>query len=168
MKFAILPAIALSIILSSCGGESTDNGTNSNDSESTGSEHVQKQSVALNFAKDPSSLLNVEGNPVEVLIEDAQESADRSLTFYVGNAERALSVAKGFEYAIVVIGKHTVVKIVSYEDCTNSGSWGICMPLAEGYVRRRGNMEPVGDYMNNIVGTPDDQDRKIYLFNRRR
>lgn len=169
MKLYQLAAVSMLALLSSCGGEEGDGNSNemSTSTEASGSSE-EKPSVALDFAMDPASILNVEGNPVEALIQDAQANAERALTFYVGNAERALSVAKGFEYAVVVIGNHTVVKIVSYDDCLESGSWGICMPLAEGYIRRRGNMEPVGDYMNNIVGTPDDQNRKIYLFNRKR
>lgn len=168
MKLHHLAALTIFAVLTSCGGDSESQENNSELNATDTAVETPVNSIALDFAKNPSSILNVEGNPVEALIEDAKTNADRALTFYVGNAERALSVAQGFEYAVVVIDNHTVIKIVSYEDCLDSGSWGICMPLAEGYIRRRGNMEPIGDYMNNIVGTPDDQNRKIYLFNRKR
>lgn len=168
MKFQTLALAFSTVLLVSCGGgDSTDSSTEGDDTSST-NQTTEELSISEKFGENPQSLLDLEGNPVQQLIDDAKKNADQKLTFYVANADKALEVASGYEYAIVITGNHTVVRILSYDDTEMSGSWGIPMPLVEGYIRRGGRMEPVADYMNNIVGMPDDQDRKIYLFNRKR
>ena len=49
-------------------------------------------------------------------------------------------------------------------DCIQSGSWGACMPYAKGYIKK-GSLIEKEDYINNIIGIPDSQLRKVYLFN---
>ncbi|NVK28005.1 MAG: hypothetical protein HWE14_08175 [Flavobacteriia bacterium] len=165
MKKVILALASLAIF--ACSNEGSNSGGNQDQNQGT---ENQNESVEISllqaFAENPSVLKTMEGNAIETLIEDAKENADQVLTFYVANADKALDVAKGYKYAVVVTSNHTAVRIASYDDCQQSGSWGICMPLVEGFIRKGGELKEEADYMNMVVGMPDDQNRKIYLLER--
>jgi len=65
---------------------------------------------------------------------------------------------------VVTVGFHTIVKVSDFENCIQSGFWGVCMPYAEGYIQK-GSLAPQKDYLNNIIGKPDAQERMMFLFN---
>ncbi|GGH68292.1 MAG: hypothetical protein EP346_10725 [Bacteroidetes bacterium] len=134
----------------------------SNDSETPSSDKAESMAVA--FLENPSVVLNTEGNPIDELKLDASENADKVIKLTGENAEEVFSQAKEYSSCLVVTENHTAVRIVDFDDCAQSGSWGVCMPLAEGYIRKEGTMKPQGDYLNNIIGRPDDQERTVYLF----
>lgn len=134
----------------------------SNDSESSSAENSDSMAVA--FLENPSVVLNSEGNPIDELKLDASENADKVMQLTGENAEEVLAQAKEYTSCLVVTENHTAVRIVDFNDCTQSGSWGVCMPFAEGYIRKEGTMKPQGDYLNNIIGRPDEQERTVYLF----
>ena len=63
----------------------------------------------------------------------------------------------------IIVANHTVIKITDFNDCKPSASWGTCMPMAEGYIKK-GVLQHEKDYCNNIIGLPDNQKRTLYLF----
>lgn len=158
-KFALFALIGL---LFACSGNDQQEGSPSTDQEPQNV--AQGTSLSHQFAEDPHSIESLEGNQIATLLEDAREHADQSLILHYSNAEKAFEVASGYEHAIVITGDHTAVRIVDFEDCQQSSSWGTCMPKVEGFIRKNGGLEWQDDYMNYVVGTPDNQNRKIYLF----
>jgi hypothetical protein len=64
---------------------------------------------------------------------------------------------------IVVVEQHTFAKFSDTKKCNMSGSWGACMPYAEGYIQS-GGLKGINDYINNIIGKPDAQNRTLYIF----
>lgn len=148
MRFFFYSALAFLII--SCGS-----GNNTDSSE---------YSVALNFIAEPESLLEVsEGNPIERFVTDAEEEAVKTVAFTPSNAQHLLNEAANFKHTVIVTGNHTIVTFVNDEDCKQSGSWGACMPMGEGYIKK-GELQYQKDYINNVIGLPDGQERRIYFF----
>ncbi len=94
----------------------------------------------------------------------AKEKAVNMISFSGENIKDVLNEAKQYKYCIIIVEAHTIVKITDFENCSQSGSWGACMPYGEGYIRKGGLMGNK-DYINNIIGKPDSQARTIYLFN---
>lgn len=133
-------------------------------SNGTSSTVTAQNSVAFAFTEDPASALNLEGNPIVSLIEDAENNSSASMSLDKTNVSEVVEKMKMYSTSIVVVEDHTVVRIVDPNDCKPSGSWNSCMPLAEGYIRQSGTMKPHGDYLNNIIGLPDDQKRTVYYF----
>lgn len=142
-------ALSFSMILTSCGG---------GDNSSEASHDLQPVLDNIHELKGWS-----EHNPIEVFLSQAQKEADESIELSKSNMEQALYKAKSFEYCFVVVDNHTIVKIDDLENCRKSGSWGACMPYAEGYIQK-GKLIPQSDYINNIIGRPDLQQRVMFLF----
>jgi len=151
----LLSIITLLIVLVSCSSEkSTD--TNK-DSES-------KKSIVTEFIKDVSSLEeDSTKNPIETFIEEAPSFASKTVELSKENIAEALETAKEFKNTVIVVGNHTIVKITDFKDCLQSGSWGACMPKAQGYIKR-GELESKDDYINNLIGRPSDGSQTMYLF----
>ncbi len=150
-----LLALALIASLASCGNQESAN-SNSNNTENK---------VVADFLRNPKTLEKIEdGNPIVQFQEAAQDVASESFTLTKNNIEDLLETAKEFEHCVITAGDHTIVMITDFDDCKPSGSWGACMPMAEGYIKK-GDLEPQEDYINNIIGTPDGQERTVYLFN---
>lgn len=116
------------------------------------------------FLSDISSIEDeTEGNPIVMFHEAAQEQADQVITLSKRDIKEVLDRTKVFKHCVITLGDHTIIRILNYDDCSQSGSWGACMPMAEGYVKR-GKLVYKKDYANNIIGTPDDQERTAFLF----
>lgn len=94
----------------------------------------------------------------------AGQKAAKSVSITSENIKDALKEAKQYKYCIITVEEHTIVKVTDYENCSQSGSWGICMPYGEGFIRK-GSLLANKDYINNIIGKPDSQARMMYLFN---
>lgn len=129
-----------------------------------GDQTSSKDSLALAFATDPAMVDGMDGNPIIAIREDAQSNADESYELNVETVEQFTSDVRTFSSCVVIVEDHTIVRVENSEDCTNSGSWGTCMPMAEGFVRRDGYMLPQDDYINNIIGKPDESLRTVFLF----
>ncbi len=147
MKF-LYPFIVL-ILISSC--KEANNKKNGTDSSSNLIEDIK--------------LLNSEDyiTPVQTFIDFANNNAKQAITINKSNIKDALKKAKKHKFSAIVVGAHTVIKIIDFNDCKQSGAWGICMPKAEGYIKK-GTLNYKNDYINNIIGIPDNQHRKLYLF----
>lgn len=102
-------------------------------------------------------------NPIEAFTQAAENQAAKTIKFGKSNIEKALAQAKEYEHCFIAVENHTLVRIADMEDCKQSGAWSACMPFAEGYIQK-GDLQHQEDYINNIIGTPDGQERVMYLF----
>lgn len=103
-------------------------------------------------------------NPIISVGELAAQQADETITLTGENVSETFTKAMDYNHALIVVGIHTVVLVTSWEDCVQSGAWNACMPMGEGFVKRDA-LEKESGYINNIIGVPDNQERKVYLFN---
>ncbi len=94
----------------------------------------------------------------------ATNQASKSITITKNNIKETLEEAKKYRQAVIIVANHTVVKVLDYNNCKVSASWGACMPYVEGYIKK-GSLQPQKDYANNIIGLPDAQERVMYLYN---
>jgi ABC-type phosphate/phosphonate transport system substrate-binding protein len=147
-------AIALLFILAvACSSEQTS--TNTQETEST---------LVADFISDISSLEEIEkGNPIVMFQEQAEGQADKTMSLSKDNISEVLETAKSYSSLVIVVEDHTIVKIDDVEDCKASGSWGACMPMAKGYIKKK-DLVSQKDYINNIIGRPDAQKRVVYFF----
>jgi len=119
----------------------------------------------IEILKDIKTLKNKENKtPIISFKNFANSKADKSISLTKTNISSSLIKAKEFKYCIITVGNHTIVKILDFDNCKQSGSWGACMPHAEGYIKK-GELKYKKDYINNIIGLPDTQKRTMYLFN---
>jgi len=134
-------------------------------SEQTTSETTEtKTTIVVNFIDDISSLENIEkGNPIVLFQEQAKDKADKVIKFSKDNISDVLETASNFSSLVIVVGDHTIVKITDIKDCKQSGSWGACMPMAKGFIKKK-DLVSQEDYINNIIGRPDSQERVAYFF----
>jgi len=102
--------------------------------------------------------------PLSKIRQMASVQADTFFVLSKENAAEVLQTAKAYQQCIVFTGTHTIVRVTDLNKCIQSGSWGACMPMGEGYIQR-GAMEKKVDYLNNIIGIPDNQKRVLFLFN---
>lgn len=120
--------------------------------------------LLTNFLENPKSLADMEvKNPVEQVKAAAESSAAKVVELNKDNVADVLGEAKEHKHVVIVTGNHTVVKVDDLDDCKTSGSWGTCMPHAEGFIQR-GGLEYQEDYINNIIGKPDEQERLVFFF----
>ena len=104
------------------------------------------------------------GEPLVTVSELAAGKAAKSIEITKENIESALATAKSYKTSIIIVGRHTIVKITDLDDCTQSGAWGTCMPKGVGYIQKSGELNKKEGYINNIIGIPDGQKRMLYLF----
>lgn len=135
-------------------------------SENSGSSDTEQNSnMVLDFLKDISSIEDIENeNPIVLFKEEAENIAKKTISLSKDNIVDVLEKAKNYKYCVITIEDHTIIKITDLEDCTQSGSWGACMPYAKGYIKK-GDLEFQEDYINNIIGMPDSQEKTVFLFN---
>ncbi len=126
-----------------------------------------KASTIKDFLKDVISLENENISnvtPIKSFNEIAKTKAEDAIIITKENIGEALKEAQQYKYCVVTVGLHTIVLVSDLENCKQSGSWGICMPYGEGYIQK-GSLSPQKDYINNIIGVPDAQERMMFLFN---
>ena len=116
------------------------------------------------FLRDISSLeKDTNVNPINAFKNLANDLVDKKIVLTKDNINEVLNDCKNFSSCIVVVENHTIVKINTLEDCQQSGSWKACMPICSGYIKK-GELNYKEDYMNNIIGIPDGQERIAYFF----
>ena len=116
------------------------------------------------FLTDINSIKSIEGeNPIEKFQALAQNEASEVIVLTAENIEEVLNTAKNYKHCVITTGIHTIIKITDLANCKESGSWKTCMPFAQGFIKK-GELIYKEDYMNNIIGIPDSQERKVYLF----
>jgi len=126
-----------------------------------------KTEILQSFLGDVISLDAASINTSEPLVsvsELAAGKADKSIEITKENIKSALATAKSYKTSIIIVGRHTIVKITDHADCVQSGAWGTCMPKGVGYIQKSGDLNKKEGYINNIIGIPDGQKRMLYLF----
>jgi hypothetical protein len=126
-----------------------------------------KSETIKTFLKDVIDLQNEEisdGTPIASFNEIANSKAAKTIVLSKENIKESLADAKNYKHCVVTVGYHTIVLVADLNDCSPSGAWGACMPMAEGYIQK-GTLSLKTDYMKNIIGQPDSQDRSMFLFN---
>ncbi|HPG34590.1 MAG TPA: hypothetical protein PLM34_12095 [Lentimicrobium sp.] len=101
--------------------------------------------------------------PIKSVNEIAAEKADKTAEVTKESLPELLKEAAGYSAVFITVGNHTILKITDLEDCQASGAWGTCMPKGKGFVQK-GELQPKEDYINFIIGIPDGQARKIFMF----
>jgi hypothetical protein len=107
-----------------------------------------------------------QAEPLVTMSQLAAAKAAKSIELTKENIKQALATAKDYKTAIIIVGRHTIVRITDDDDCTPSGSWGACMPKGTGYIQKGGVFHQKEGYINNIIGVPDGQKHVMYLFDR--
>ena len=102
--------------------------------------------------------------PIKAIASLAKRDAEKIINLQPANIAQALEEAKSYAEAIIIVGNHTVVKITDFNDCKKSSSWKTNMPYGKGYVQNKG-LNKCADYINQLIGQPDNQSRVLYLFN---
>ena len=127
-------------------------------------EDGNENNVVSNFLSDVKSLeIDTNTNSIVAFKELAEEIADNKMVVSKKNIKKVLIKSKDYSNCVIVTGNHTIVKIISFDNCQKSGSWEACMPFVEGYIKK-GKLNYKKDYMNNVIGTPDGQQRVAYFF----
>ena len=155
MKLKVISiCFLLSVVFFSC----------NNDGKTLNKEVVQVKNTVTEFIRDVQTLeSDTNINPIETFKELANAFADEKLVFTKDNIKDLLIKSRDYSSCVIVTANHTIVKIESLDDCQQSGSWKACMPKCSGYIKK-GNLNFKNDYMNNIIGVPDDQERVAYFF----
>lgn len=134
------------------------------DSKTKLKEDGNENNVVSNFLNDVKSLeIDTNTNSIVAFKELAEEIADNKMVISKKNIKKVLIKSKDYSNCVIVTGNHTIVKIISFDNCQKSGSWEACMPFVEGYIKK-GKLNYKKDYMNNVIGTPDGQQRVAYFF----
>lgn len=127
-------------------------------------EKTTESTIVTDFIDNISSLEAIEkGNPIVLFQKQANDKANKIIKFSKDNIQDLLETAKAYKSLIITTGDHTIVKITDLNDCKQSGSWSACMPMAKGYIKKKALVYQE-DYINNIIGIPDNQERVAYLF----
>ncbi len=125
-----------------------------------------KSETIKTFLKNVITLENEtisDGTPIASFNEIAKTKAVKTIELSKENIKASLADAKNYKHCVITVGVHTLVLIADLDDCSPSGAWGACMPLADGYVQK-GTLSFKTDYIKNIIGRPDAQVRTMYLF----
>ena len=129
------------------------------------SQNIALNDIVTDFLKNTQSLKDSGvKNPISTFSEAAETKAIKKIVLTKENIESVLKEAKNYKHCVIIVGIHTIVKISDLNDCKASGVWGTCMPKAEGFVKK-GTMTFMNDYVNMIIGRPDNQKRMVYFFN---
>ena len=129
------------------------------------SEEDQLQdNIVSKFLSDVKSIeSDTNTNPIVAFKDLAEEIAEDKIVVSKKNIKKVLIKSKEYSNCVIVTGNHTIVKIISFDNCQQSGSWEACMPKVEGYIKK-GKLNYKKDFMNNVIGKPDKQERVAYFF----
>ena len=121
-----------------------------------------KAETLKQFVKDIPTLSSEKITTIGTLVNASTKKASKTITLTKDNITEALKDAKG-KTCIIVVGNHTIVKFSDLKKCSQSSSWGACMPYGEGYISN-GGLKGINDYIYNIIGKPDAQKRVMFVF----
>ncbi|MBR8535017.1 hypothetical protein KDU71_05555 [Carboxylicivirga sediminis] len=107
-----------------------------------------------------------EGTPIADIKMLAAEQTALTKDLTKESVKEILETAKDYHFCVITVGVHTIARITDLEYTQMSGSWATAMPMGEGYVQKSG-LTLKNDYLNNIIGIPNSQERKVYFFNKK-
>ena len=136
---------------------------NSTASNNIATNKEKPNTVSLFLADVQSILLDTNKNPIVTFSELAKDISEKNIRLKKNNIASALEEAKKYSNGVIVVENHTIVKLISFDDCQKSGSWGVCMPKGEGFIKK-GNLNYKSDYLNNIIGIPSSKNVTLFLF----
>ena len=123
-----------------------------------------QDNIVSKFLIDVKSLeSDTNTNPIVAFKDLAEEIAEDKMVVSKKNIKKVLIKSKEYSNCVIVTGNHTIVKILSFDNCQQSGSWKACMPTVGGYIKK-GKLNYKKDFMNNVIGKPDKQERVAYFF----
>jgi hypothetical protein len=123
-----------------------------------------EDTIVSHFLEDVKTLEKTTfANPIITFKEAASKEADKTIEFNRKNIKEMLTLAKEYKHCVITTANHTIVKVIDLDDCKKSGSWSTCMPKGEGYLKK-GALVYKQNYINNIIGLADAQERIAYLF----
>ena len=123
-----------------------------------------QDNIVSKFLIDVNSLeSDTNTNPIVAFKDLAEEIAEDKMIVSKKNIKKVLIKSKEYSNCVIVTGSHTIVKILSFDNCQQSGSWEACMPTVGGYIKK-GKLNYKKDFMNNVIGKPDKQERVAYFF----
>jgi len=156
MKKLIL-SVATLILVASCSSSSTN--------ETSTVEKTNTNEVVKNYIEKPSSITSPDiKQPIEDFKKEADKMEATKIEFNKENFKDVIKKASDFKTVVIVVEDHTIVKVTDFTNCSESGSWGACMPFGQGYIKK-GKMNYEEGYINFIIGKPDTQKRTAYFFN---
>ncbi len=134
------------------------------------SSHAQNTKITMlkGFLSD---IINFDGiefdesQPIISINQIAKNNAAEIIKISHRNIKLALTEAKSFNHCLIIVEHHTLIRIVDYEDCSSSSNWETCMPLSRAYIQKYRVLNEKKDYLKNVIGRPDSQERTMYLFN---
>ena len=103
-------------------------------------------------------------NPLKSINEIAEKEADTVIYITKENISSAFKKAKEYKYAILTVENHTIVRITAPKNTVLSGSWAAKMPYGKGYVKKNIKLTFYENHLNFIIGIPDKQTRRLFLF----
>lgn len=124
---------------------------------------VQLQSFIADIVTVSDEKLDV-SEPIAPLAELLRSKSDTSLLLNKEGMVEGLSLLESYRFAIIVVGNHTIVKITDKNDIRQSGAWGTKVPKGVALIQRSGVLTEKNDYINNLIGVPDNQKRFLFLF----
>ena len=131
---------------------------------STANNKEKPNTVSLFLIDVQSILSDTNKNPIVAFAEIAKDISVKEISLNKNNISNALEEAKEYSNGVIIVENHTIVKLISFDDCQQSGSWGVCMPKGEGFIKK-GSLNYKSDYINNIIGTPSSKKVTLFLFN---
>ncbi len=114
--------------------------------------------------QDFTAITKLEGNPVTTFQKQLEQKAAKVIVLTKENMPEVLSLSESYQQVYIITGNHTVAKILDLKNSLPSGAWACKMPQSEGYIKK-GAMKHTTDYLNNIIGVPDQQKRTVYFIN---
>ena len=139
-------------------------GCNSKTDVNPEEDQVQKNTVTKFLINVKLLESDTNTNPIVAFKDLAEEISVDKIVVSKKNIKKVLIKSKEYSNCVIVTGNHTIVKILSFDNCQQSGSWEACMPTVEGYIKK-GKLNYKKDFMNNVIGKPDKQERVVYFFN---
>jgi len=104
-----------------------------------------------------------EREPIMSILAVAKQQASKTVLLKKENARAALAEAQKHKNVFIVVGHHTIVKITDFTDRQKSTSWATEMPFGVALVQNKG-LNETSDYVNQIIGKPDNQTRWLLMF----
>jgi len=103
-------------------------------------------------------------NPIKSINDIAKREADTLIYITKKNISSALEKTKEYKYAILTVNNHTIVRITDPKHTVLSGLWAAKMPYGKGYVKKNIKLTFYENHLNYIIGIPDKQTRRLFLF----